>query len=41
MNGARGNLPRQDKIMIGLANIDPPEVERLVDYPIARMPVGK
>lgn len=41
MNGALEIFPEQDEIMIGLANIDPPEVERLVDYYMARMPVGE
>ena len=41
MNGALEIFPGQDEIMIGLANIDPPEVERLVDYYMARMPVGE
>ena len=30
----------QGEVVIGLANLDPPEVERLVDYYTARMPLG-
>ena len=40
MNGALEVFPAQDEIVIGLANLDPPEVERLVDYYTARMPLG-
>lgn len=39
MNGALGIFPAQDAIVVGLANLDPPEVERLVDYYTARMPL--
>jgi CubicO group peptidase (beta-lactamase class C family) len=41
MNGALEVFPAQDQVVIGLANIDPPEVERLADYYTARMPIGK
>ncbi|QNN47674.1 serine hydrolase [Thermomonas brevis] len=41
MNGALELFPAQDEIVIGLANLDPPEVERLVDYYTARMPLGR
>ncbi|MFT3897759.1 MAG: serine hydrolase domain-containing protein [Thermomonas sp.] len=40
MNGALEIFPAQDEIFVGLANVDPPEVERLVDYYMARMPLG-
>jgi CubicO group peptidase (beta-lactamase class C family) len=41
MNGALEVFPVQDQVVIGLANIDPPEVDRLADYYTARMPIGK
>lgn len=39
MNASLGIFPAQDTVMIGLANLDPPSVERLVDYYTARMPL--
>jgi hypothetical protein len=41
MNGALEIFPAQDEVLIGLANLDPPEVDRLADYYSARMPLGK
>lgn len=41
MNGALEIFPAQQQVVIGLANVDPPEVERLADYYSARMPLGK
>jgi CubicO group peptidase (beta-lactamase class C family) len=41
MNGALEVFPAQGDIVIGLANLDPPEVERLVDYYTARMPLAE
>ena len=39
MNASLGIFPAQDTVVIGLANLDPPAVERLVDYYTARMPL--
>lgn len=39
MNASLGIFPAQDTVVIGLANLDPPSVERLVDYYTARMPL--
>ncbi len=39
MNAALGVFPAQDTVVIGLANVDPPAVERLVDFYTARMPL--
>lgn len=39
MNGALQVFPAADQVVIGLANVDPPAVERLVDYYTARMPL--
>ena len=39
MNASLGIFPAQDTVVIGLANLDPPLVERLVDYYTARMPL--
>lgn len=39
MNASLGIFPAQDAVVIGLANLDPPAVERLVDYYTARMPL--
>ena len=39
MNASLGIFPAQDPVVIGLANLDPPSVERLVDYYTARMPL--
>jgi CubicO group peptidase (beta-lactamase class C family) len=41
MNGALEIFPAQDQVVIGLANIDPPEVDRLADYYTARMPLAE
>jgi CubicO group peptidase (beta-lactamase class C family) len=41
MNGALEIFPAQGQVVIGLANVDPPEVDRLADYYSARMPLGK
>jgi len=41
MNGALEIFPAQDQVLVALANIDPPEVDRLVDYYMARMPLAK
>lgn len=41
MNGALEVFPAQDETVIGLADLDPPEVERLVDYHTARMPLDE
>lgn len=39
MNASLGIFPAQDTVVIGLANLDPPAAERLVDYYTARMPL--
>ena len=39
MNASLGIFPAQDTVVIGLSNLDPPSVERLVDYYTARMPL--
>ena len=39
MNASLGIFPAQDTVVIGLSNLDPPAVERLVDYYTARMPL--
>lgn len=39
MNGALEVFPGQDDIVIGLANLDPPVVDRLAEYYTARMPL--
>ena len=39
MNASLGIFPAQDTVLIGLANLDPPAAERLVDYYTARMPL--
>lgn len=39
MSAALGIYPGQEDIIIGLANLDPPVVDRLVDYYMARMPL--
>ena len=39
MNASLGIFPAQDAVVIGLSNLDPPAVERLVDYYTARMPL--
>ena len=41
MNASLGIFPAQDTVVIGLANLDPPAVERLVDYYTARMPLQR
>jgi len=41
MNGALEIFPTRDEIVIGLANLDPPVIDRLVDYYTARMPLAK
>ena len=41
MNASLGIFPAQDTVVIGLANLDPPSVERLVDYYTARMPLQR
>ena len=41
MNAALQVFPALDAVVIGLANIDPPAVERLVDYYTARMPLAE
>lgn len=41
MNASLGIFPAQDTVVIGLSNLDPPAVERLVDYYTARMPLQR
>ena len=41
MNASLGIFPAQDTVVIGLSNLDPPSVERLVDYYTARMPLQR
>ena len=40
MNAAFEVFPAQGIVLIGLANIDPPVIERLVDYYTTRMPLA-
>ena len=41
MNGVLEVFPAQDAVVIGLANLDPPVVDRLADYYTTRVPLAK